>query len=249
MTDPTTRPSSLVDRVRSAALWSAIVADTAALGDLVIGLSLVDDGGFLTYHVGRFWSRLNLRLLGIEVTASGAEHVAPGQSYVVMANHQSYCDIWATFAALPLQLRWVMKRELRKIPVFGYACGRMGHIYVERGNREDARASMAEAARRIASGTSVVFFPEGTRSTTGVLGPFKSGGFRLALAGGVPLLPVSITGTGRTLAAHSWIFHPGRVHVAVSAPIPTAGRGDDALPALMDETRAAILAGMRPDRR
>lgn len=235
----------LARTVRCAAGWTRCAASTVVLGTGCIGTSFFDPGGRRAYRIGKAWAELNMFLMHCPVTTIGREHVEPGQPYVVMSNHRSHVDIWASFLALPLQLRWVMKSELRQIPVFGLACERMGHVYVERGNRADAQASMAEAARRIRAGTSVFFFPEGTRSLDGTMLPFKKGGFRLAVEAQAPILPVSIFGTELILPAKQWKFRAGPVTVAINAPIETAGSTADDLPALMERTRSAIEEGLR----
>lgn len=232
--------------LRSAMAWGLTAGNTAVLGSAAIGLSAVDPGGDRTYHLGRFWSRLNLRMIRTSLTVVGAEHVVPGAPYVAMVNHNSHVDIWAVYAALPLQIRWVMKQELRRIPIFGFACDRMGHLYVQRGNSESARASMARAAEAISRGTTVVFFPEGTRSPDGQLGRFKTGGFRLALQAQVPILPVTIQGTRAVLPPREWRHRSGRIRVAISPPIATAGRADGELADLMRETRGAIEGALDP---
>jgi len=232
--------------LRSAVAWGLTAGDTALLATAAIGLSVVDQGGDRTYHLGRFWSRLNLRVIRTSVTVVGKEHVVPGSPYVAMANHSSHVDIWAVYAALPLQIRWVMKQELRKVPIFGLACDRMGHLYVQRGNSESARESMARAAQAIRRGTTVVFFPEGTRSLDGQLGRFKTGGFRLALQAQVPVLPVAIQGTRTVLPPKEWRHQPGRVRVAIGQPIATAGRDEADLQELVRQTRKAIEVAMDP---
>ncbi len=234
-----------VASVRSVAAWSVMTGNTVPFASSAIGLSLVDPGGFKTYYLGKTWAQVNLRLIRSSLVVSGRENVAPGQPYVAMVNHRSHVDIWAVYAALPLSIRWVMKQELRKIPIFGYCCERMGHLYVQRGNSESARKSMEQAARSIATGTTVVFFPEGTRSTGDEMLPFKSGGFRLALEAQVPVLPVSIDGTRDVLPSGEWRYQPGQIRIVIGAPIPTEGRGPDARHALMDETRAAIEQGLQ----
>lgn len=234
----------VIGGAKVAAGWGLLALDTAVLGLAVIGVSHLPDGGRRAYAIGRFWALANLRALGADIHVRGLEGIDPRGPYVVMANHQSHLDTWAVVAALPMRLSYVMKQELRKIPVFGYGCERLGMIYVERGNRESARRSMARAARAVAAGTSVVFYPEGTRSRDGTLGPFKTGGFRLALEAHVPILPLSIAGTRNLFPADSWRFRAGRINVAVGAPIPTEGLGPDDRDALTERTRAAILAGL-----
>lgn len=228
---------------RGATAWGVTASNTAALASAAIGLSVVDPGGFKTYHLGRFWARLNLRLLRSTLTVVGREHVRRGQPYVAMVNHNSHVDIWAVYAALPLSIRWVMKQELRRIPIFGYCCERMGHLYVERGNSDSARRSMQQAAASIAAGTTVVFFPEGTRSRDGELRSFKTGGFRLALQAQVPVLPVGIHGTREMLPAGEWRPRRGHIGVAIQPPIETRGRDLESLQPLVDQTREAIERG------
>ncbi|NMC68738.1 MAG: 1-acyl-sn-glycerol-3-phosphate acyltransferase [Myxococcales bacterium] len=239
----------LIGGAKVAAGWGILALDTTALGVAAIALSALPGGSERAYAVGRFWSLLNLRILGAELRVHGRERLVPGRPYVVMANHQSHLDTWAVIAALPMRLSYVMKQELRSIPIFGYGCERLGMVYVERGNRESARRSMAEAARKVAAGTSVVFYPEGTRSRDGRLGTFKTGGFRLALEAGVPILPLSIAGTRALFPADDWRFRAGRIDVTIGEPIPCAGRPAADLERLVAQTRAAILAALPPEHR
>lgn len=229
---------------RSTAAWSLVGADTAFMGTVSIGASALDPTGNLPNKVGKLWALMNMRLLGCELEVKGQSNIDADKPYVMMSNHQSHLDIWVMYSGMPTQFRWVMKQELRRIPIFGYACERMGHIYVQRGNRDNTRASMEEAARKIAAGTSVVFFPEGTRSPDGCLQAFKSGGFRLAIQAKVPILPVSMTGSRRILPAKSWNYTPGKVRMVIHRPIPTIDLSDEDLDWLMDETRRAILSGL-----
>jgi 1-acyl-sn-glycerol-3-phosphate acyltransferase len=229
--------------------WGVTATNTAAIASAAIGLSAVDPGGFRTYHLGRFWSQLNLRLLRTPLEVVGRDNVVRGQPYVAMVNHNSHVDIWAVYAALPLSIRWVMKQELRRVPIFGYCCERMGHLYVERGNSDSARRSMEQAAESIATGTTVVFFPEGTRSRDGELRSFKTGGFRLALQAQVPVLPVGIHGTRQMLPAGEWRPRRGHIRVAIEPPIQTEGLGLDSLHLLMEQTREAIERGRERARR
>lgn len=164
--------------------------NTAVLGILVILISLIDPKGNIVHYIGKLWSRMNLIFSGVQIHLAGEENILEGQSYVVMSNHQSHYDVWALIGYLPLQLRWVMKKELRKIPIFGFACGRMGHIYIDRGNAEKSHEELQALRDKFASGASVVFFPEGSRSEDGILRPFKKGALSWHSRGRFPYCPL-----------------------------------------------------------
>lgn len=229
-----------VQRARSMFHWGMVLVDTTVLGSSVIVLSPWDQDGFLSDHVGRFWSRLNLKMVGVDVEVEGLDRLDPAASYVLMVNHSSMLDIWVIYDVLPRQIRWVMKSELRKVPVFGYACEKMGHVYVERGSSASAKASMDVAARKVSAGASVVFFPEGTRSTDGSMLPFKKGGFRLAIEAGVPVVPIAVKGTRDLMPSGDWVCRKGHAKAEILTPIPTDGLTLDELPVLMSKTRLAI---------
>jgi 1-acyl-sn-glycerol-3-phosphate acyltransferase len=232
-----------VYRARNVFNWVAVSIDTAVMASLAIVLSFFEKDGERSYHAGRWWSLMNLYGIGGRWKVLGLEKVDRNEPYVVMVNHSSHLDVWAIFCGLPLQIRWVMKQELRKVPIFGLACERMGHIYVQRGNSAQAKRSMQLAARRVANGASVVFFPEGTRSQDGTLQRFKKGGFRLAIESGVPILPVTISGTREMLPAGRNWAKPGRIWMVIGDPIPTTGKTLADMEELMEKTRAAIEAG------
>jgi 1-acyl-sn-glycerol-3-phosphate acyltransferase len=138
-------------------LISIVVLNTMILGLVVILLSYLDRHGTISHYIGKFWSRMNLFLAGVSVSISGQEHIRKHQSYIIMSNHQSTLDIWALYGYLPLQFRWVMKIELRKYPIFGLGCERMGHIYIDRGDSEKAHESLKVAGWKIRNGASVLF--------------------------------------------------------------------------------------------
>lgn len=147
------------------------------------------------HNYARLWGMLGLRLAGVSLSISGLEHLAGQGPRIYMANHQSNFDILALFAGLPGQFRWIAKEELFRIPLFGYSMKRCGYIPLNRQDRRKALLSMRAAAARISAGTSVVIFPEGTRSEDGSLLPFKKGGFSLAEQAGVPIVPIAINGS------------------------------------------------------
>jgi 1-acyl-sn-glycerol-3-phosphate acyltransferase len=164
-----------------------------------------------------------------------------------MSNHQSVFDIAAIIHTLPVSWRFVAKRELTWIPVFGWALALSGHVIINRSAREQAVQSMRDAAQRIRGGTKVIVFPEGTRSTTGQMREFKSGGFHLALAAQVPILPASVSGSSKITPPHSLRIENGRILVRYGEAIPTAGLGLDDRQQLKEVVRNAIAAGFEPE--
>ncbi len=189
----------------------------------------------------RGWGRLLLRAAGVPVTAQGLEHLRRGEAQIIAANHQSWFDILAIFSALPLEVRFVAKKELFAIPFFGSVLHALGHVRLDRSNRRAAIEAYGVAARYIRDERlSVLVFPEGTRSRTGLMQPFKSGSFVLAIESGAPVVPVYVAGTFGILPKGSLRVRPRPVTVAVGAPIPTTGLTVDDRDRLRDRTREAV---------
>ena len=191
----------------------------------------------------RFWARVGLLLAGVRLTVEGREHLPTG-AVVYMPNHQSNFDILALYAGLPVQFRWLAKEELFRIPLFGFAMRRTGYIPVNRSDRKKAIRSMAEAARRITEGTSVIVFPEGTRSFDGSLQPFKKGGVMLAIDAGAPIVPVAIRGSHEVMPKYSHWTRGGRIHVTIFPAVPTSGTTPAGRGALMEAVRKPIAEAL-----
>ena len=196
------------------------------------------------HNCGRFWGRAALRLAGTRLQVCGQEYLPLKQAVIYMANHQSQFDILALFAGIPGQFRWLAKAELFRIPLFGLAMRRSGYIPVNRGNRREAMQSMTAAARRIASGTSVVVFPEGTRSENGRLLPLKKGGFLLAIHSQVPIVPIAIHNSGRLLPKGSRILRRGKIQIEILPAIPTTGLRSAASEELTMQVRQALESAL-----
>ncbi|MEA3471091.1 MAG: lysophospholipid acyltransferase family protein [Thermodesulfobacteriota bacterium] len=194
--------------------------DTAAAATMAMLAAYLDSQGKGVDYISRFWAKLNLKLSGVSMSVCGDEFIDENQPYIVMANHQSQYDVLALIGYLPLPLKWVMKIELRKIPIFGIACEKVGHIYIDRGNSKKAQKSLKAAGEKIRAGSSVVFFPEGTRSPDGKLQPFKKGGFVMALEAKVPILPVTVVGGRKILPKKSLRILPGNMKIIMHEPIP-----------------------------
>jgi 1-acyl-sn-glycerol-3-phosphate acyltransferase len=193
-----------------------------------------------------YWSRALIERAGMRLSVSGANEVARERAFVVMSNHQSHYDIPVIFQALPLRIRMVAKRELFRVPLWAQAMRSAGFVELDRGDRRRAIDSLNSSQALLARGTSIWIAPEGTRSQSGELGPFKKGGFRLAVDARAPILPVSIQGTRDALPAHGRKVRLGAsVRVTVHPALETSGASADALDELMDHVRAVIAAGLR----
>jgi 1-acyl-sn-glycerol-3-phosphate acyltransferase len=180
----------------------------------------------------------------MRITVSGREHMAPGQTYVIMSNHQSLYDVPVLFYALGSNLRMVAKAELLRLPVFGPALREAGFIMIDRKDRAQAVTSLQGATTQLAQGTHVWISPEGTRSDTGALAPFKKGGFMLAMDAGLPILPVTLHGTRDALLSHSLLTrHDAAIRVTIHPAVacPPAAKA----PAEQRASRDALMATVR----
>jgi 1-acyl-sn-glycerol-3-phosphate acyltransferase len=215
---------------------------TSLLG--AIGIAVAKFSTRLSEWAGVAWGRGVCLLNFTPVRVKGREHVQPEQSYVILANHQSHFDIFTVYGHLNIPFRWVMKEELRKAPFIGWYTSAAGHVFVDRSNQEKARASLETAKARLANGLSVFFFPEGTRSLDGRLTPFKKGGFHTALDLGLPILPVSISGTWKVLPCKTFKLLPGNPTITIHPPIDTTRFNLDRMDELVAQARAAIGKGL-----
>jgi len=188
-------------------------------------------------------ARLLLPLVGVRVTVEGREHLDPARNAIVLANHRSLLDIPTMVGAIP-RLRFVAKRELGRIPIFGWALLLSEHVLIDRKNRSSAVEALQEMAEVFGTGRNVMVFAEGTRARGERLLPLKKGGFHLAIDTGLPLLPVSIEGNQHTLPKGSLLLRPGRVRVVIHPLIEVAGKGRRDIPDLMAEVRGVLLSGL-----
>ena len=167
-----------------------------------------------------FWSRSVLWLLLIPIKVTGQENVDPKQSYVFVANHQSFLDVFAVYGWLPNNFKWLMKKEIRKVPFVGTACAVAGHIFVDRSNPRAALQSMDHIKKELVDGISTVIFPEGTRTKTGEMGRFKQGAFKIAMDMGLPVVPLSLGGFFKAMPSGQAFANPrARVSLHIGKPI------------------------------
>jgi len=191
------------------------------------------------------WSRAIIERARIDLRVEGREHASPGESFVLMSNHQSLYDVPVVYQALGRRIRMVAKKELFRVPVWGRAMHRAGFIALDRQSRGRSRQTLLESSDILLSGTSIWIAPEGTRSRTGELGEFRKGGFHLALQSGCRILPISIIGTRAVLPAKGARITDGcTVRVVLHQPIDPAAFGEQHRDQLILAVRQAIASAL-----
>lgn len=197
--------------------------------------------GRLFHALARGWAHTTLHVCGVSVRVQGLEHLAPGRNYVYVSNHASMFDIPAIIAGIPDQIRIIYKKELERIPIFGWGLKWGSYIGIDRSRGPDAMKSLEEAARKIRDGASVLLYAEGTRTLDGKLQPFKRGAFNLAVKAGVPVIPLAVNGTFNILRKHSFAIRPGKAELILDRPIDIGDdRGKETEMRLMERVHTAI---------
>lgn len=203
--------------IRTIVFWATVFLSILFLFPIIF---IVRSQKKAVNEIEKQWGRLLLFVSGVHLEIKGLENIHPHQSYIIMANHQSYHDIFL-LSTLPVLIHWMAKKELFKIPFFGWMLRWIGAIDIDRENRTKTYLSLKKAVEKIRQGATVLIFPEGTRSPTGELLPFKKGGFSLAILSGSPILPVTIEGTHRIMAKGSFLVFPGLAKALIHPPLET----------------------------
>jgi 1-acyl-sn-glycerol-3-phosphate acyltransferase len=228
--------------IRSVWVVLVLLVVTPPLSLVVIVRSFLPGRSVRIYEgIPRFWARLMLRVSGVDVTAIGLHNVAPGRPQIILCNHVSWYDVLALTVVIPKRYRFIGKSELARVPLWGRAWQASGHIAIDRSDTRDAVASLDRAGQVVREDRSaIIIFPEGTRSPTGALQPFKKGAFMLALHTGIELLPTAVQGTRAILPRDSWRVRPGRIIVRFGAPIETAAYAVEQRDDLIARARSEI---------
>ena len=222
--------------------WVVITLLSIFLGTCSLLSVLWDRSGNSSHRIASLWARSLCRLNGIKVKITGLENISKDHAQIFVANHQSFFDIFALSGYLPVQIRWVAKAGLFKIPFVGWSMKAAGYISVDRSNKRKAYQSFVATVEKIKQGNSVVIFPEGTRSEDGTIGPFKKGSNLLAVRAKAPMVPVTIIGTGTIIKKNSLVIKPGPVRIIISPPVfaSAATSKDDKAEDILDDIRQTI---------
>jgi 1-acyl-sn-glycerol-3-phosphate acyltransferase len=229
----------VIAAIRSVITYLAALAYISVAGPLGLLFAMVFRWKAGLYALGHAGVRLSLALAGIRYRVSGKERI-PARSVVFCSNHESNVDPPVLFEALHPQLHILYKAELHKFPIMGTAFDVGGFVAVERDNRERAMASIGRGAESLRAGNSFLIFPEGTRSRTGELLPFKKGGFIMAIQAQAPIVPVAVQGGRASMRKGSAVVRPVRVSVRIGEPIPTEGLTVDDRDIVIEQVRTAI---------
>lgn len=222
---------------------------TAVCSLLIAVFATLGFASFAATWFGGFWAWSIIRLCLLPVRVEGREHIQPGQSYVFMANHQGAFDIFLVYGFLHHEFKWMMKKSLFAIPLVGTACRKAGFISVDNSSRRAIVETMIEAKQRLTGGASLCVFPEGTRTFSGKMGTFKSGGFQLASHLKLPILPMTIDGSFEVLPRNKGFnfveYHPLRL--VIHPPLQPASKGTEQQ--VMNDCRRIIESALPPQHR
>jgi 1-acyl-sn-glycerol-3-phosphate acyltransferase len=226
--------------IRTVFVWSCIVIATLILGFLAFLTYPLDRKGRVVHRYAKLWGKVALAANRVKVEMMGMEHLRREDSYIFMSNHQGSYDIFALLGYLPFQFKWLAKKELFSIPFFGWTMAAAGYIRIDREGTRETVGALNKAAQRIRDGMSVVIFPEGSRSGDGSIQPFKKGGFTLAIKSGVPIVPVTITGSRDIMPRDRLTVSPGEIQIQIGHPIETQHYSLKDRNSLMEKVRKAI---------
>ena len=216
---------------------------TVVFGGMAIIVASVatDRGDRFCDWAPRAWGKAILWAAGVKVTVEGMERLDRGGPRIMVSNHQSWFDVFALCAHLPVRFRFVAKKELGRIPIYGRAWKACGHVSVDRGDRDAAIESLGQASEEVKElGLTMVMFPEGTRSPTGELQPFKKGAFVLAIQLQIPLVPIAVVGSRAIMRKGGWRVSSGEITLRVGDAISSEGLAFEDRDELVEQSHTAV---------
>ncbi|PWW82450.1 MULTISPECIES: lysophospholipid acyltransferase family protein [Prosthecochloris] len=224
-------------------LFFLVVIPVMFFGLLIaLAVNLIDPSGDRFHRMAAWWGRFCARLMGISIEITGEKHYDPNANYLIVSNHAGMADIPLILGSIHLNMRFVAKEELGKIPVFGWVLKQAGYVLIKRGQNKEALKSLLKASEVLKSGRSVHIFPEGTRSETGEIKPFKRGAFMIAQKANAPILPVTIIGSNRITPKKSLRISKAKIQLIIGKPIETKEKNAQEL---QDITYTTITSAMK----
>jgi 1-acyl-sn-glycerol-3-phosphate acyltransferase len=196
------------------------------------------------HHYTSKLGRFILWVSGVRVDIQGLGNIDPQRAQLIVSNHQGSFDIWALMGCFPISFRWVMKKELFRVPLMGRAMKKGGYVGIDRQHPHQALHDMERVLALLREGKSVIIFPEGTRSRDGKVGEFKRGAFKLAYKAGVPILPISINGSFDIMQKGSWLLSPHPIKMVIHKPVEVAGLDRAAQRQLPEQVRQKVIEHM-----
>jgi len=230
------------------ALPLSLLATLLTVISITIGCSL-GFGHFWGYYPGHWWGRFLLKVLLLPVKVEGRQHLEKDQSYVFVANHQGAFDIFLIYGYLGRNFKWMMKHQLRQMPFIGFACERSHQIFVDKRGPKKIKETYDKARATLQGGTSLMVFPEGSRSFTGHMGVFKKGAFALADELQLPVVPLTINGSFNVMPrmrdGRFVIWHP--LTLTMHQPIYPVGQGPDNVTATLNQAYDSVMSALVPE--
>ncbi|MDX1469227.1 MAG: lysophospholipid acyltransferase family protein [Acidimicrobiia bacterium] len=231
----------VVTLARSISTWVSGVVATIILGPIAVVIAIINDTSPWIEKLIQAWSSVWLRTSGCRLEIEGQENIDPERSYVVVANHLSTLDIMACFRATGIPIRYLAKKELFRLPILAQAMRAVGIIEVDRAARGAIHASVNRQAKElIEKRRSLIIYAEGTRPRNGIMKPFKKGAFTMAVASGLPILPMSIHGSFEAMPPGTPWVRGGPVRIVIDPAIETEGMTHGEVGELRDQVRAII---------
>lgn len=230
-------------------IWLGFWAATATvlLGIPVTVAGIFSRTGNLAFTLSKLWAYIMLAASFVCTETKNIDKIHKGTSYIIISNHQSHYDIIALVTTLGIQYRWIIKKEILKLPIFGYALYASRNIFIDRSNTASAIESINKGFERLPKGVSVMVFAEGTRSPDGQIHEFKKGGFVMAVQRKIPILPVTVNGSRRVMRKGNFSLRPGKIQIVIGDSIDTSGYTIDTIQNLIDRTRETIVANFDPE--
>ncbi|MGL5894103.1 MAG: lysophospholipid acyltransferase family protein [Bacteroidales bacterium] len=214
----------------------------------IVGSWIFGNRYFVDYP-GRVWGWITCLISMHKVSVFGRSNIYPDSSYVFVANHQGAFDIFLIYGYLHHPFRWIMKHQLRNIPILGMACRVTGQIFVNHNNPSSIKQTLRRAKNYLEGGTSILIFPEGARTKSGLMGNFRRGGFQVAVELGLPIVPLTIDGAYEAMPRGEYKLTPTHLKLTIHPPIITKGMSQEHILALISEVKQTIASSLPEHRR